>query len=214
MRVEIDGADDRRIGQVLIGLRSRWPGSCTAPNASDPSSAPVAGPRAQAWSHRRTLRTRRAPTGTDEGAAWVRIMSAVGNGTAGDGAAGPLVDLRAHASHNRIVIRRCLLAALLCVFAWVAADRLAPCSSESVASAGSRHLCASDNGGSTDSSDHQWNARHPTSSSAHESVWRSQLHHWSSRAFTSPTSSWPFQTVMHPIIVQASRLLISAVFLS
>jgi len=63
------------------------------------------------------------------------------------------------------------------MFAWAAADRMAPCSSERVASAGSAHPCASESGGSTDSSDHQWNARHPTSASAHESIWRSQLHH-------------------------------------
>jgi hypothetical protein len=87
------------------------------------------------------------------------------------------VDLRTRTSHNRSVVRRLFFAALLCALVWATSDRPAACPSEASAAAASSAPCPSATGGNTDSTDHQWNAQRPTSASAHESVWRSQLHH-------------------------------------
>ena len=87
------------------------------------------------------------------------------------------VDRRARTRQNRFVVRRLFFAALLCALVWATSDRLAACPSEGTAAPASSAPCPSAARGSTDSADHQWNARHPTSASAHESIWRSQLHH-------------------------------------
>ena len=163
MRMQVDGADDRRIGQMLIGLRrGRLP----------PVSFPVRlvtflrrdGGACEEYPQHRENRSPHAsyyvPVERVEADLQVR-----------------LVDLRAHASHNRFVLRRLFFAAMLCVLAWATANQKVACRSEGVAAAASSNPCPSATGGSTDSADHQWNARHPTSASAHESVWRSPLHH-------------------------------------
>jgi hypothetical protein len=77
---------------------------------------------------------------------------------------------------------------------WATAGRTAPCPSEVIASAGTGQVCASDATESTDNVDHQWNALHPTSASAHESVWRSQLHHAELAGVACPVLSLAFDS--------------------
>jgi hypothetical protein len=75
------------------------------------------------------------------------------------------------------VLRRVLLAALLCLAAWAITDRVVTSSSEgAMASAGTASLLSEAPAG-TEDSDRRWDAGHRTSASVTESVWRSQLHH-------------------------------------
>jgi hypothetical protein len=73
------------------------------------------------------------------------------------------------------MVRRVLLAALLCLAMWATVDRVA-CSRDGIDAAASA-VSTREAAGSTDRPDHRWDAGSRTSASIAESVWRSQLHH-------------------------------------
>jgi len=74
------------------------------------------------------------------------------------------------------VLRRVLLAALLCLSLWATADRVAAFSSEGAsAAAGTAHLTEAPV--RSHSPDYRLQAGPRTSASVTESIWRSQLHH-------------------------------------
>lgn len=78
--------------------------------------------------------------------------------------------------HNGRMLRRVLLAALLCLAVWATVDGVA-CSPVSIEAAARTISCVTDAGGSTERPDHRWDAASRTSASITESVWKSQHHH-------------------------------------
>ena len=85
-------------------------------------------------------------------------------------------DRNATTGHNCCMLRRVLLAAVLCLAVLATADRVS-CSLDSIGTAASTVSCTLDAPGSTDRPDHRWDAGSRTSASITESIWRSQLHH-------------------------------------
>lgn len=75
---------------------------------------------------------------------------------------------------NRPVLRRVLLAALLCLSVWATADRVVARTSVDVGAALADASCLPNAPGGTDASDERWEAARASTT---ESVWRSQLHH-------------------------------------
>src|SRR5687767_14869592 len=75
------------------------------------------------------------------------------------------------------MVRRALLAALICVATWAIVDRSAIAVPQGIG-AGAGSSCHTADSASTDpGSGRQWNASDRRAASLTESVWRSQLHH-------------------------------------
>jgi hypothetical protein len=103
------------------------------------------------------------------------------------------------------VLRRTLLAALLCVSAWATADRLVMPSSADMTTAASAGSLMAERPSDTDGSDRWWDAQHRLSVSTTESGWSSQRQYveiagvlrregWSTiRRGDAPKQSTPFR---------------------
>ena len=84
------------------------------------------------------------------------------------------------------VLRRVLLAALLCLSLWASADRVAAFSSDGATAAAGTVLHLTEGPVSSHSPDYRLDAGPRTSASVTESVWRSQLHHSELAAIPCP----------------------------